>query len=67
MMGGTGVDFLHHAPAPGELLKEPPHLWQSLRPDGENLELWVGAAEQREVREYMKEGKPEAEKIQKRE
>lgn len=61
MIGGTRVDFLHHAPASRELLKEHPHLWQPLRPDGENPEHWVGAVEQGEVREWMREGKPESE------
>lgn len=54
-MGGTGEDYLHRAPAPRELLKEPPHLWQLLWPDGENLEHWVGPVEHREERERMKE------------
>lgn len=44
--GGTGADFLHRGPAPRELLKEPPHLWQMLGPDGENLEHRVEAAAQ---------------------
>lgn len=63
----NGVGFLHHATAPRERLKEPPHLWQPRRPDGENLEHWVGVVERQEVREWMKEGKPEAEERQKRE
>lgn len=64
MVGGTGEDYLHCAPAPRELLKEPPHLWQLLWPDGENLEHWVGPVEHREERERMKEeegGRGEAE------
>lgn len=52
--GGTGADFLHCGPAPRELLKEPPHLWQLLGPDGENLERRVEAAAQWEAREGMK-------------
>lgn len=43
MIGGTIVDFLHHAPTLRGLLKEPPHLWQLLSPDGGNLERWAGA------------------------
>lgn len=38
MMGGTRVDFLHHALALRGFLKEPPYLWQPLSPDGGNLE-----------------------------
>lgn len=52
--------FAMPCPCTRELQREPPHLWQPLRPDGENLEHWAGAAERREVREWRKEGKPEA-------
>lgn len=55
-MGGTKVDFLHHAPSVRVLLKEPPYLWQLLSPDGGNLEHWAGGMERWWKREGRREG-----------
>lgn len=62
MMGGTKVDFLHHAPALRGLLKEPPYLWQPLSPDGGNLEHWAGGMERWWKREREREGGMEDER-----
>lgn len=56
MMGGTKVDFLHHAPSLRGLLKEPPYLWQPLSPDGGNLEHWAGGMEWWREREGRRDG-----------